>query len=95
MIIDMLHSNAVLKAFVHILNETKKKRQKEIEKISMSASITEDEAEKGYEELQIEENWRKRARIRWFVAYTLIHNEDLRLQRAHTKRFTFDSKILN
>ena len=29
---------------------------------------------------------RRNARIRWFLAYTLINNEELRLNRAHAKR---------
>ena len=65
LMIDMLHSNAILKSFVEILQNEVRNRN----------SIDSNKEKCG-----------KNARIRWFLAYTLINNEELRLNRAHAKR---------
>ena len=72
--IDLLHTNAILKSFVEILISDQKSR--------ISAAIT----ISGTSSIDGEKTSRRRSRIRWFLAYTLINNEELRLKRAHAKR---------
>merc|ERR1712110_1284241 len=75
--IDMLHSNAILKSFIEIL-ETELKNTNNIDH--------KDDIEKHKK--------RKYARFRWFLAYTLINNEELRLNRAHAKRLRLKQEKL-
>ena len=63
MIVEMLHSNAILRAFVHILEGFPKNAQTD-EKIRK----------------------KKTARNRWFLAYTLIKNEELIALRWHRRK---------
>ena len=100
MIVEMLHSNAILRAFVHILDGLPKNVQTDEKRVSEPRFKNQDLsperfgpnqdsslhtiANVGHPNSRILK--KKTARNRWFLAYTLIKNEELITLRWHRRK---------
>ena len=88
MIVEMLHSNAILRAFVHILDGLPKNIQTDEKRVSEPRSHKDLSlyaiANVGHPNSRILK--KKTARNRWFLAYTLIKNEELITMRWHRRK---------